>query len=111
MKGILLRLRCNFLLRLLGPILTTFLKFFVMEGWILYKLGSIIVFSMETLEMSAWQLEVNSIVVVFLLEFFTLDILRFGLITWAFVGMVVTGVRVHSSSGMCFKLSCFHNNS
>ena len=26
-------------------------------------------------------------------------------------GMVVTGVRVHSSSGMCFKLSCFHNYS
>ena len=26
-------------------------------------------------------------------------------------GMVVTGARVHSSSGMCFKLSCFHNYS
>ena len=26
-------------------------------------------------------------------------------------GMVVTGARVHSSSGMCFKLSFFHNYS
>ena len=52
---------------------------------------------METLAISAWQLEVNSIVVVFLQEFFTLDILGFGL-TWEFVGMVTTGVTVHSCS-------------
>ena len=49
---------------------------------------------METLVISAWQLEVNSIVVVFLQEFFTLDILGFG-ITWAFAGMVAIGVMVH----------------
>ena len=52
---------------------------------------------METLVISAWQLEVNSIVVVFLQEFFSLDILRFGL-SWAFVGMVAAGVMVHSCS-------------
>ena len=52
---------------------------------------------METLVISAWQLEVNSIVVVFLQEFFTLDILGFGL-TWAFAGMVAAGVTVHSCS-------------
>ena len=42
-------------------------------------------------------LEVNSIVVVFLQEFFTLDILGFGL-TWEFVCMVATGATVHSCS-------------
>ena len=42
-------------------------------------LSCLIVFYMETLVISAWQLEVNSIVVVFLQEFFTLDILGFGL--------------------------------
>ena len=52
---------------------------------------------METLAISAWQLEVNSIVVVFLQEFFTLDILGFGL-TWEFAGMVATGATVHSCS-------------
>ena len=52
---------------------------------------------METLVILAWQLEVNSIVVVFLQEFFTLDILGFGL-TWAFVGMVAVGATVHSCS-------------
>ena len=51
---------------------------------------------METLVISTWQLEVNSIVV-FLQEFFTLDILGFG-ITWAFAGMVVGGAMVHSCS-------------
>ena len=75
-------------------------------------MGGLIVFGMEALVISAWQLEVNSIVVVFFKSFFfILDIIvGFGLI-WAFAGMVVTGARVHSSSGMCFKLSCFHNNS
>ena len=52
---------------------------------------------METLVISAWQLDVNSIVVVFLQEFFTLDILGFGL-TWEFAGMVVVGAMVHSFS-------------
>ena len=52
---------------------------------------------METLAISAWQLEVNSIVVVFLQEFFTLDILGFGL-TWEFVGMVAVGATVNSCS-------------
>ena len=52
---------------------------------------------MEALVISAWQLEVNSIVVVFLQEFFTLNILRFGL-TWEFAGMVSNGVAVHSCS-------------
>ena len=51
-------------------------------------LGGLIVFCMETLVIPAWQLEVNYIVVVFLQEFFTFDILGFGL-TWAFVGMVL----------------------
>ena len=52
---------------------------------------------METLVILAWQLEVNSIVVVFLQDFFTLDILGFGL-TWEFTGMVASGVTVHSCS-------------
>ena len=52
---------------------------------------------METLALLAWQLEVNSIVVVFLQEFFTLDILGFGL-TWKFVGMVAVGATIHSYS-------------
>ena len=52
---------------------------------------------METLVISTWQLEVNSIVVVFLQDFFTLDILGFGL-TWEFAGMVAAGVTVHSFS-------------
>ena len=60
-------------------------------------MGGLIVFCMETLVISAWQLEVNSIVVVFLQEFFTLDILGFGL-TWAFVGMVAAGATIHSCS-------------
>ena len=60
-------------------------------------MGGLIVFFMEALAISAWQLEVNSIVVVFLQEFFTLDILGFGL-TWAFAGMVVAGAMVHSCS-------------
>ena len=57
---------------------------------------------METLVISAWQLEVNSIVVVFVQEFFTLDILGFGL-TWEFAGMVAVGVMIHSCSrgGVC----------
>ena len=60
-------------------------------------LGGLIVFFMATLVISTWQLEVNSIVVVFLQEFFTLDILGFGL-TWEFTGMVASGVTVHSCS-------------
>ena len=52
---------------------------------------------METLVISAWKLKVNSIVVVFLQEFFTLDILGFGL-TWEFAGMVAAGAMVHSCS-------------
>ena len=52
---------------------------------------------METLVISTWQLEVNSIVVVFLQDFFTLNILGFGL-TWEFAGMVVVGAMVHSFS-------------
>ena len=52
---------------------------------------------METLVISAWKLEVNSIFVFFLQEFFTLDILGFGL-TWEFVGMVAAGATVHSCS-------------
>ena len=52
---------------------------------------------METLVILAWQLEVNSIVVVFVQEFFTLDILGFGL-TWEFVGMVAAGATIHSCS-------------
>ena len=52
---------------------------------------------METLVISAWQLEVNSIVVVFLHEFFTLDILGFGL-TWKFAGIIAVGATVHSCS-------------
>ena len=52
---------------------------------------------MANLEISAWQLEVNSIVVVFLQEFFTLDILGFGL-TWAFAGMVAAGATINSCS-------------
>ena len=52
---------------------------------------------METLVILAWQLKVNSIVVVFLQEFFTLDILGFGL-TWEFAGIVVVGTTVHSYS-------------
>ena len=52
---------------------------------------------METLAILTWQLEVNSIVVVFLQEFFTLDILGFGL-TWEFAGMVTAGVTIHSCS-------------
>ena len=52
---------------------------------------------METLVISAWKLEVNSIVVFFLQEFFTLDILGFGL-TWEFAGMVAARVMVHSFS-------------
>ena len=52
---------------------------------------------MATLVILAWQLEVNSIVVIFLQEFFTMDILWFGL-TYAFVGMVVVAVMVHSCS-------------
>ena len=43
-------------------------------------LGGLTIFCMETLIISAWKLEVNSIVVVFLQEFFTLDILGFGLL-------------------------------
>ena len=61
------------------------------------QLGGLIVFCMETLAILAWKLEVNSIVVVFLQEFFTLDILGFGL-TWEFAGMVVDGATVHSCS-------------
>ena len=60
-------------------------------------LGGLIVFCMETLVILAWKLEVNSIVVVFLQEFFTLDILGFGL-TWEFAGMVAARVMVHSFS-------------
>ena len=60
-------------------------------------MGGLIVFRMETLEILAWQLEVNSIVVVFLQDFFSLDILGFGL-TWEFVGMGATGAKVHSYS-------------
>ena len=60
-------------------------------------MGGLIVFCMETLLISAWKLKVNSIVVVFLQEFFTLDILGFGL-TWAFAGMVASGAMVHSCS-------------
>ena len=60
-------------------------------------MGGLIVFCMETLVISAWKLEVNSIVLVFLQEFFTLDILGFGL-TWAFAGMVTAGATVHSCS-------------
>ena len=60
-------------------------------------MGGLIVFCMETLVISAWQLEVNSIFVVFLQEFFTLDILGFGL-TWAFAGMVAARATVHSCS-------------
>ena len=52
---------------------------------------------METLVISAWRLKVNSIVVVFLQEFFTLDILGFGL-TWAFAGIIIVGATVHSCS-------------
>ena len=52
---------------------------------------------MATLVISAWQLKVNSVVVVFLQEFFTLDILGFGL-TWAFAGMVAAREMVHSYS-------------
>ena len=52
---------------------------------------------METLAILAWQLKVNSIVVDFLQEFFTLDILGFGL-TWEFASMVVAGAMVHSCS-------------
>ena len=52
---------------------------------------------METLVIPAWQLEVNYIVVVFLQEFFTFDILGFGL-NWEFVGMVAAGAMVHSCS-------------
>ena len=52
---------------------------------------------MESLVISAWQLEVNSIVVVFLQDFFTLDILGFGL-TWEFAGMVDARVKVHYCS-------------
>ena len=52
---------------------------------------------METLVISAWKLKVNSIVVVFLQDFFTLDILGFGL-NWAFAGMVAAGAMVHSFS-------------
>ena len=60
-------------------------------------MGGLIVFCMETLVISVWQLKVNYIVVVFLHEFFTLDILGFGL-TWAFVAMVAARVTVHSCS-------------
>ena len=60
-------------------------------------MGGLTGFYMKTLAISAWKLEVISIVVVFLQEFFTLDILRFGL-TRAFAGMVVAGVTVHSCS-------------
>ena len=60
-------------------------------------MGGLILFFMETLAISAWQLEVNSIVVVFLQEFFTLDILGFGL-TWEFAGMVAAGATIHSCS-------------
>ena len=60
-------------------------------------MGGLIVFCMANLVISAWKLEVNSIVVVFLLEFFTLDILGFGL-TWAFTRMVAAGATVHSCS-------------
>ena len=63
-------------------------------------MGGFIVFCMTTLVISAWQLKVNSIVVVFLQEFFTLDILGFGL-TWEFVGMVVAIAMVHSCSWVC----------
>ena len=52
---------------------------------------------METLVISTWKLEVNSIVVVFLQDFFSLDILGFGL-TWAFEGMVAAGATVHYCS-------------
>ena len=60
-------------------------------------MGGLIVFFMENLAISTWKLKVNSIVVVFLQEFFTLDILGFGL-TWAFAGMVATKAMVHSFS-------------
>ena len=60
-------------------------------------MGGLIIFCMATLAILAWKLEVNYIVVVFLQEFFTLDILGFGL-TWAFVGMVAVGATVHSCS-------------
>ena len=52
---------------------------------------------METFVISAWKLKVNSIVVVFLQDFFTLDILGFGL-TWEFAGMVDARVKVHYCS-------------
>ena len=52
---------------------------------------------METLAILAWKLEVNSIVVVFLQDFFSLDILGFG-ITWEFAGMVAAGATLHSCS-------------
>ena len=73
-------------------------------------LGGLIVFRMETLEILAWQLEVNSIVVVFLQDFFSLDILGFGL-TWEFVGMVATGAEVHFIHKVVSYLSCFNNYS
>ena len=52
---------------------------------------------METLAFLTWQLKVNSIVVVFIQEFFTFDILGFG-ITWEFTGMVAAGATVHYCS-------------
>ena len=60
-------------------------------------MGGIIVFFTKTLVISAWQLEIKFIVVFFLQEFFTLDILGFG-ITWEFTGMVATREKVHSCS-------------
>ena len=52
---------------------------------------------MEALVISAWNLDVNSIVVFFLQDFFTLDILGFGL-TWEFASMVAAGATIHSCS-------------
>ena len=52
---------------------------------------------MASLVISAWKLEVNSIFLVFLQEFFTLDILGFG-ITSEFAGMVAVGAMVDSCS-------------
>ena len=60
-------------------------------------LSSLIFFYMETLVILTWKLKVNSIVVAFLQEFFTLDIIGFGL-TWPFAGMVAVGAMVHSCS-------------